>query len=178
MRQYCCHGGVEWWCTRGFLYEVCTQHTYERISILRTKRIKKLIFIYGTRIWTKQIWNNFSASPDLELSLAKKRITAGTQCKWNAVARNRKLWLWIFMYSIVCIILYKYWPVLTPVRYGLPRNTDQYWPKNTGTGCNSRFIIPRMAPQIVQKPPQKWGMISEAEVCDMIFVVQFHVQYM
>ena len=47
--------------------------TYERISILRTKRIKKLNFIYGTRIGTKQIWNNFSASPDLELSLAKTK---------------------------------------------------------------------------------------------------------
>jgi hypothetical protein len=47
--------------------------TYERISILRTKRIKKLNFIYGTRIGTKQIWNNFIASPDLELSLAKTK---------------------------------------------------------------------------------------------------------
>ena len=47
--------------------------TYERISILPTKEIKKLNFIYGTRIRTKQIWNNFSASPDLELSLAKTK---------------------------------------------------------------------------------------------------------
>ena len=47
--------------------------TYERISILPTKEIKKLNFIYGTRIRTKHIWNNFSASPDLELSLAKTK---------------------------------------------------------------------------------------------------------
>jgi hypothetical protein len=37
------------------------------------KEIQKLNFIYGTRIRTKQIWNNFSAIPDLELSLAKTK---------------------------------------------------------------------------------------------------------
>jgi hypothetical protein len=47
-------------------------HTKELVS-LKQKELKSSILIYGTRIRTQQIWNNFSASPDLELLLAKTK---------------------------------------------------------------------------------------------------------
>jgi hypothetical protein len=63
--------------------------TYERISILPTKETKKLNFIYGTTIRTKQIWNNFSASPDLERSLTKtKKELRQTPITTHSLARG------------------------------------------------------------------------------------------
>jgi hypothetical protein len=49
------------------------QYNLTKELVSYEQKNKKPNFIYGTRIPTKQIWNNFSASPDLELLLAKTK---------------------------------------------------------------------------------------------------------
>ena len=52
----------------------CKSNLYlRRNQYKRKEKEKTSFFIYGTKTWSKRIWTEYSASPDLELSLAKTK---------------------------------------------------------------------------------------------------------
>ncbi len=82
----------------------CKSNLYLRRNQYKRKEKEKektSFFIYGTKIWSKRIWTEYSASPDLELSLAKTKKEL-RQAPTATEVTTSKLWI---ILNIICFTL-------------------------------------------------------------------------